>query len=425
MRAQRVTRTPNHALGGRGGIILLLAAGAWAGPLTLGGALGEAREKNPAIRAMREEARAAGAKVSQARAWPKPMVEYQWQDIPPGGFRPGDAAMRMLGARQKVPFPGKPTLAAREARAGAEAAEARVQEQARVALAAVAAAYYDLYRAHHAAALSAERVELLAGIGRVAEARYKVGKAAHHDVLRAHVVRFEAEVVEVTREREREAARARLAALLGRRDDEGIREIATPPGPPAPPSGAALLDAAGRNRPALVAARREALRAARGSARMLADWLPDFEVRYGRSFDRTGAAAGQQAMLMADIPLWFWGPAGGVRQGRAERDAARARADDLGNETRWMVREAFVSLDAARRTLGLYEKSLLPHAEQALKSARAEYEGGHVDLDMVLESERELIEARLAAYGALADIGKWTGTLEVLTGLDLFGGGQP
>ena len=67
----------------------------------------------------------------------------------------------------------------------------------------------------------------------------------------------------------------------------------------------------------------------------------------------------------------------------------------------------------------LYKTALIPQTEQAFEATKIGYETGRVDFLNLLDSERILLQTRLAYYKAIADYQKSIAFLERITGKEL------
>jgi outer membrane protein TolC len=80
---------------------------------------------------------------------------------------------------------------------------------------------------------------------------------------------------------------------------------------------------------------------------------------------------------------------------------------------------AFYKVEQARRSVRIFENTIVPQAEQSLMANRAAYETNKVDFLMLLDSQRVLRDTKLAAHRALADFGTRLAELELAVGADL------
>ena len=64
--------------------------------------------------------------------------------------------------------------------------------------------------------------------------------------------------------------------------------------------------------------------------------------------------------------------------------------------------------------MALYGQRLLPQAEQAVKSARADYRSGRLDLPMLLHADHRLLEIQSGYERAFADRGVALAEIQML-----------
>ncbi len=136
--------------------------------LRLADVLDQARERNPALAAAR--ARAAGARYApeQASAYDDPTLSWEAWNAPES-FRVDQADNNVFRLSQKLPFPGKRTLAGRIAQRGADIAGAEASTSDLEVRAAVKRAYYGLWQAHQNLRIHSRDEGLVARLAKVAE----------------------------------------------------------------------------------------------------------------------------------------------------------------------------------------------------------------------------------------------------------------
>src|SRR5262249_2725242 len=192
--------------------------------------IGGARGDNPDIKAARDRVTAAKARPAQVSAYDDPMVSYEAWNAPEP-FRLDHADNNIFRLSQRIPFPGKRSLAGTMAERDAEMAD---QNQRSVELDAVAAAtkaYYDLWMVHQNILIYSHDKGLVERFAKIAEQKYAVGTVSEPDVLRAQVELTRLINRVTTEALAADAARAALNALLSRADAE---PLGVPEDPPAP-----------------------------------------------------------------------------------------------------------------------------------------------------------------------------------------------
>src|SRR5262249_17823020 len=138
-------------------------------------------------------------------------------NLVPPTLQAGDpSSARVVRFSQEIPFPGKLALAGQIASAEADVELWKYEQVRREVVAELRIAYYDLFLAQKSREIVEKNKNLLQQFAEISEARYKVGRAAQQDVLKAQV--------EVSRlldrlavlDQEHETARVRINTLLYR-----------------------------------------------------------------------------------------------------------------------------------------------------------------------------------------------------------------
>ena len=160
------------------------------------------------------------------------------------------------------------------------------------------------------------------------------------------------------------------------------------------------------------------------------EYFPDFNVGLNYIFvDKREDAAGKLnrpedngrdavgIMLGFNIPLWEGKNMSRVRGATELRYASERNYDSVENAIEFSIRDGVLRAETAFDQLALYERVLIPQAEQALHSTEAAYATGRVQALELIDSERFLLNVRLAHaklktdyMKALADIERAVGT---------------
>ena len=83
--------------------------------------------------------------------------------------------------------------------------------------------------------------------------------------------------------------------------------------------------------------------------------------------------------------------------------AERQNYRTLRNEMEFTIRDQVIRLQTLRQQIDLFEKALVPQAEEALRSSESAYETGQAGALDLLDSERMLLEIRLMNARYYAD----------------------
>lgn len=384
-----------------------------AGPLSADDLLRHAFLANPSLEAAYHRWRQALARVTQAAAWGDPEFSFAYLTSS-GRMRTWDRTT--LGATQTVPTAGKRSLRARAALAEAVAARHAFEQRKFDIQREVLSAAADYAFLGEALDIHRENARFLRYLAALAAARQKVGLGRQQDLLRAQVAleSGENDLAELETRHPQEAAR--LNALLGR---DAALPLPFPQwrGPSdIPASDAEILALAAERNPALaaLAAEARARQDALAYARRL--WVPDFTLGAEVMGD-----VESKLMAMFMLPVQWPRLRAMVREAEGALAEAEARLLAAGDDVRVRTVIALSAARDARRQTRLYEKTILPKAEQALVAAIAGYGAGGAAagsfLD-VIDSQRMVLMLRLAAARARAAQEKALADLEAILAVD-------
>jgi len=362
--------------------------------------------RNPDLSEARDRARAAREGAPAPGNLPDPEFEYQlWAAPLKKPYALDEAQMHMFGIRQTFPAPGT-----RGAQEGAATEQAAVLSEARRAreldlVARVRRAYAEYYRAYREHAVHLEHGSLMQQALEATRGAYRGGSGTQQDVLRASVeaARVHNDVAVVG---------ADLATARGLLNTYMARPFDAELGPPAAldPGKMTLradeLERSLGQRPEIAAARsavRARTRELEG-ARAGGRW-PSFMV-------------GVQYMYMPPEPdphnygvtfsmsLPWLNPRYGeeVRAAEARVAAEQSALSSSWDQARYELFSALERLKAARESLTILDRDVLPRAEQSFESARAVYRGGQADSLSLFDAIRSLFDVRIERERALARV---------------------
>lgn len=368
--------------------------------------LEQALDRNPAVRQSFARYRAALQRLPQVSALPDPMLGFtQFFRSPETRVGPQTT---MLTLSQRFPWFGKLSdkekIAAKEAAALREQHEAQKDEVVRQ----LKLAYYDLAYIDRAIRIAEEDQALLEHYETLAQARYAQGVG-----LQQAVVRLQAEITRVRNRLEqlrsqRVSAEAGLNTLLDLPARSPVGGIVLETRPRAEIHFDALTEI-GRNRRPEVQAALLQIEKDEGRIHLARkSYWPDFTL--GASFINVAGRSDAPGLLMPPSQNGknIYGFTAGVNIPirRRKYDAAVIEATEDRIGSREGYRSILNSVEAAVRAVGfriqtlegqiaLFERTLLPQAEQALRSTEAAYATGTLRVLDLLDSERVLLEVRL------------------------------
>jgi outer membrane protein TolC len=325
-----------------------------------------------------------------------------------------------LEIAQKYPWCGKLALRGANAQAEASAAGRDVDDMRLQLVESAQSAFYDYYLVDRALAVNEEALRLLREFRRNAETRYRTGQVVQQDVLQADVELGRQQERQITLERMREVAVARINTLM---------HVPTrSPLPPPPgqlqlagplPDAQQLQAVALARRPDLqaLANRIEAEEASLGLAHK--EFCPDFEVM--AAYDSimgngpTRDLAPQVAVRM-NLPVRKARRYGAIAEAEARLSQRRAALDRQRDQVSLQVEEAHAQVRESERVVWLYEKEVLPAARNNVKAAQAAYTTGRIPFLSLIEAQRNVVNLQDRYYEAIADYFRRRAALERAVG---------
>jgi outer membrane protein TolC len=389
-------------------------------PLGLEAVVAEALERNPEIQAARHRWQAAKERAPQARALDDPEFKVELFNYP-NRLYPDASANTIFGLSQRFPYPGKLGLKEGLAIKEAEMAASLLLAKEREVASQVKAAYYELFLAHKAIEIHHRQIALLKEFFDIANARFRAGKGAQVDVLKATVELSKLFNQLPVLEQQRETARAKLNVLLSRAPQSPLGEAVEPAGPRERRRLEDLQQMAIQNRPELRALDLELVRSQTATALAQKQYYPDFNVMVER-FQNFGARDGFGAGLTMSLPFAFWTKPkydAGVREAAANADSARAVFQALQNQVLFEVKDLLAKIEAAEKMITLYKTTVLPQAQQTLESTRIGYQTGKAEFLTLLDAERAIKDFTLDYYRALTAFEQRMAELERAVGGNL------
>ena len=363
-------------------------------------------ERNPDVETARQSYRAARAREPQADALPDPMLLYEFAPLSIGSSNVHYGQTVRLS--QRFPWPGK--LSGREESASAMADAARESiEVTKLDLALEASELFDDYwLMDRSLDVNAAHQKLLAEIQSAARAQYEVGRGSLQDPLQAEVELTHLERQELSLKAGRDAAIARLNALLHREP--------TDPLPPPPeriavseelPEPSEKLQTRALGQRGELRAEKAKVRAAEASIEVAdREYYPDVTVM--ATYTSMFRAIEHQFMLGVEFPLPIQRGtrAGAVDEASAEAAAARSQVSREADIIRRQVELARLQVVEAVQVVHLYKKRLIPVAKSQLEAAVSGYSTGANGFVALIDAQKNLLGVELAHHAAVAELSK-------------------
>ena len=377
----------------------------------LAASIARAVAQNPSIAEMESRIVAARHRVGQATALPDPELEAGILNVPTSDFSLSRDFMTMeqFGVRQKFPAAGSRPARKRIAEAAVVSVSSMHEDHVVRLSGEIADAFFAVAGLDGRIAVLEQSLERLGQVSASALERYRVGRGAQTDVLRAGVETAAVEERLAELRGERRAMAVRLNTLQNLPAGTVVEPIELPGAEPSAPGVEALIRRAEENSPAVAAA----AATVRGAEEELT--LAGLEKRpeisafayyaHRVSFeDMVGATVG--------VTLPFLQPRR-LREKGAEKEAelsgARANLEMVKNQIEGGVAEAHAELERKVEQTRLYRGSILPQAETNAAAAQQAYTVGQIDFLTYVRAaldldayQGELVDRRAAAWRALA-----------------------
>lgn len=381
--------------------------------MALADLLGEARVKNPAIKAARKKWELSQALIIPARTPPQPVLGVQREDMPADNERSVHYSVE-----QEIPFPGKLATESRMKFHEAAQAEEEFRDTELSVLSAVKSLYHRMAWLTSTAAALRRDAEIVRAIARAAESRVAGGGSGAEEALMAQA-RLK-DIENAVFEREEQAAI----------EEEGLNALlAAPPGARRDPAAAAPVRELSYSAEELAAMAKETSPVFRGSVHELhhahlmtrrgrLGFAPDFKLSYEQEVFRRKASETMVGASMS-IPLWFWKPLGEYRSAKAHTDHAMAMSSE---KLAMVFKELAVERIEVRlhaRLANRYASEIIPLSEGALNIALKNYETGKADFAKLSEAVRMLLDARMRYYEAVYHHGEHWAMLERVVGREI------
>ena len=409
--------------------LLLLSGGAFASTVpdtqNLRSLVDYALANNPEVNVARERHIGALARVPQAMALPEPKLTYRYF-VNEVETRVGPQE-HGIGLSQTLPWFGKRGLQGDAATEAARAAQEGIASIQNTVIAEVANAYYELFYLGRSIEIIRGNRDLVLHLERVARARYGAGAATHADVIRAQV---ELGIIEnrLGSLKDRRAPLfARLNALLNRPTTETFDLPSILTFEPVNYTDDELLAKVSRHNPDLRATSFEIEAAHRQRERANKNYLPD--ITLGLDYIATGDArmpgvqdSGDDALSATigfTLPIWRSKYDAGVKEADAILRQQQFKRDQQLNTFHAETVTALFKLRDAQRQIDLYEKALLPKANESLVATQRAYSTGAAPFADTIDAQRMLLNFELSFARAITDHHQARIVLEKLTGQSL------
>ncbi|MBU1881796.1 TolC family protein, partial [bacterium] len=384
----------------------------------------EALANNPKLQSQRSGADASETRISQAGAWPDPMVSLGLMNLPVNSFTLNQEPMTGLwvNLNQTIPLNGGNGIKSEIAEQQYLISELAVQNSELQIIRDLSISWFTWSYLLESARTLAETELLLDDLTQIALRRYETGQGNQADVLRLQTDRAVLQDQRMLIEQQASAAGRKAATLMGRSPDDS-------PAPPAllsssfdPLDEAATQQAITEQNPGYQAVKTSAEVSALNLKLQKREWWPDLKLGVGYGF-RQDAANGMERPDFFSVSAGFSLPLfGSAKQGKAVQEARlmqQKTASDI-REIELQLRlqlEVFTDEDQRlSRQIELFDAGILPQAEAAFNATLAAYSVGSSTIDALISTEKTVLKSQLDRYARVRDRWKVRTDIAVLTG---------
>jgi len=302
------------------------------------------------------------------------------------------------------------------ARAHLAAVELEVVEQ-------VKRAYYELYFIQTAIRITEDNRKLLLDFVRIADIKYRTGKASQQDVLRAQVEVSNLDNQLIRLRQQIDSAQAKLARLLHVSPETPVRALEQPPQEQIPQDLERLYQQAISGQPELHAQLAAVQRDRRNVDLARLEYFPDLTA--GVTWIGTSAAGlspvanGEDPLLLGfsvNVPIYRKRLEAGVREAESRVVASTRQYDSLRDRTAESVKDLYAQATSQYDLVKLFRDDIIPKAQQTLEVSQAAYEVGDVDFLQLIDNWEKLLRFRIAYHRLESQLQQTLATLERVVG---------
>jgi len=381
----------------------------------------KALDYNPALKKAEASWQAAMRKVPQVSAYPDPVLSVtSFLKSIETRVGPQEA---ILGLSQKFPWFGKLSSAGRMAFEEALSQAWLYRALQRETVKQVKGLYYDLFFVKRAIEINKEELELLRRFENISMTKYSTGKG-----IQQNVVKVQTEITKVMDKdiqlRQRQESLSRMMRnMLG---EPFEMDTITPPDMDISFIRLdldTLYHTAQENHQELQALLHAIEKYKEKIKLAKKQYYPDLTLGFNYFIvdDREDNPAvpppddGEDAynvVAKINIPLWYGKLNAGVEEARLGLESSRKGYENVENRILFEIQDLFVKLQSVMDMLDLYRTTLIPQAEQSLRSAESAYQTGELSFLDLLDSERVLLSVKLGYERLKADYFKNLAAME-------------
>ncbi|MFZ5450129.1 MAG: TolC family protein [Thermodesulfobacteriota bacterium] len=397
-------------------------------PSDLQNLITEALKANAEIKQRAELKSAAEEAIKPAGALDNPQAGFAILNLPTDtwSFAQEPMTQKAFSLSQKIPFPGKRRLRSEVAEEQARSDDLLYKDKKNEIRALVIQRYWNLALAYSGYDITQHNKQFWEQVVKVAETRYSVGQTRQADVLQAQV-ELGNYLNRLLQWRQRQES---LVADLNALRSQPPQTPISKPQPLHPRSFSLKLDdllAQAKNRPQLEALKALIARQDRAVELAKKDYYPDFTIglAYGLREKLDPPVNRNQADFFTsaftiDLPIWWDSKIKPrIREAVDRKAAAKETYQAFWDRLGAAVKDRHDKLMRLHHQIILYERGIIPQAQQAASASLADYSVGRLDFARMYQNQIAAFNAELSLQEFLKDFEENWAELEWLVGAEL------
>jgi cobalt-zinc-cadmium efflux system outer membrane protein len=404
-------------------IIFLISLTRGEEKLSLEQCISIALEKSPLIQSTYQQYRASLARLNQARAFPQPEINLDY-DLQPTFFNFKKTGESYLGLSQLIEFPGRRYLRGKIAKKESDETYCEFDLIKLDLVFQVKKAFYELLLAYEKQKYVEENVRLARDFLSKASEKYRSGDVAKIEMIRAKVEAAKSDNQMRVALNNIKLARARLNFLLAGGKLNPVEIKGRLSRLPLDFSLQTLIKKALLFRPEIKKAELSLEKESFSKKQAYLSYLPDLSLGIARHRIE-GEPNSWDVSFSFQLPLFFWQKQRGeVAEAKANIEAVKSELEYLRLNISLEVENAFLDAVSFRNQIDLFEEEVLTEAEQVYEMSMISYKEGKTGSIELIESRRTLIELRGLYAEALFNYCLSLAELEKFVGTKIYDGGK-
>jgi outer membrane protein TolC len=361
--------------------------------------IAEAIKNNPDIRAALAQVDVMRAKRSQAGSLDDPELKFMQEGMP--DFKFNQAMFSRIELMQMIPFPTKLGTQKNLADIETQAAQSDQLEIVNEVVAKLKSTYAELWFIQQNIELANENSQLMKQFLSVAQIKYTTGQVPQQDILKAQIEITMIDNGLISLRQQELSMKAMLMSLLNRDSRDTITTATMPAEVSFMFNLDSLLNYALNNRPMIVG---DSLMVDENRTMLTMakqEYLPDFKFGIERITEPMGPFKGWSISAGITIPFapWTLGKAGArIDEANASIIRSNASYTSARNMVISSVKDLYFKAQSLNQQLDLYKSSILPQANQSVKSSLTSYQTGTTDFLILIDAYRTLVNLSKEYY---------------------------